>query len=194
MASYLPERTDNDIKNYWNTHLKKKLRRIDTEGHGGNHATGPVPRASGKGDYRRDRHGEASSAGGFADGGPVGLPHREKPFLSGRRPVPTSTLRFERGENISRLLENWKRRTPDRRKPLPGPSRRRRAPDGGSVNSELGRLSPETGLFQEDSVAWRRSCPLSLFETWLLDESYTGAVMFARLLMSVWMARILLLI
>ncbi|CAM0873428.1 unnamed protein product [Alopecurus aequalis] len=27
IASYLPERTDNDIKNYWNTHLKKKLQR-----------------------------------------------------------------------------------------------------------------------------------------------------------------------
>ncbi|KAL6878391.1 hypothetical protein ACP4OV_012561 [Aristida adscensionis] len=25
IASYLPDRTDNDIKNYWNTHLRKKL-------------------------------------------------------------------------------------------------------------------------------------------------------------------------
>ncbi|KAL4559288.1 hypothetical protein LXL04_031426 [Taraxacum kok-saghyz] len=25
IASYLPQRTDNDIKNYWNTHLKKRL-------------------------------------------------------------------------------------------------------------------------------------------------------------------------
>ncbi|XP_062211415.1 myb-related protein 306-like [Phragmites australis] len=25
IASYLPDRTDNDVKNYWNTHLKKKI-------------------------------------------------------------------------------------------------------------------------------------------------------------------------
>ncbi|XP_042374110.1 myb-related protein 306-like [Zingiber officinale] len=30
IASYLPERTDNDVKNYWNTHLKKKLKKIQT--------------------------------------------------------------------------------------------------------------------------------------------------------------------
>lgn len=30
IASYLPQRTDNDIKNYWNTHLRKKLQKLQT--------------------------------------------------------------------------------------------------------------------------------------------------------------------
>ncbi|XP_074592629.1 myb-related protein 306-like [Curcuma longa] len=48
IASYLPERTDNDVKNYWNTHLKKKLEDKLEGGQDSVPAHHPTPRAKGQ--------------------------------------------------------------------------------------------------------------------------------------------------
>ncbi|KAL5196756.1 hypothetical protein ABZP36_000268 [Zizania latifolia] len=57
IASYLPERTDNDIKNYWNTHLRRKLQGGgEGEGEGGGAASKPAaqrPASSSKGQWER---------------------------------------------------------------------------------------------------------------------------------------------
>ncbi|KAE9612654.1 hypothetical protein Lal_00005793 [Lupinus albus] len=49
IASYLPQRTDNDIKNYWNTYLKKRLEKFESRsegnlGHVYNSASKPITR------------------------------------------------------------------------------------------------------------------------------------------------------
>ncbi|KAI3939798.1 hypothetical protein MKX01_027999 [Papaver californicum] len=52
IASYLPQRTDNDIKNYWNTHLRKKLRKLES-GLAGNCLYLDQPSAIPKGQWER---------------------------------------------------------------------------------------------------------------------------------------------
>ncbi|KAI9196375.1 hypothetical protein LWI28_023417 [Acer negundo] len=99
MASYLPQRTDNDIKNYWNTHLKKKLKKLQTgtEGH-----------------ESRDEDGLSSSASHSISRGQWERRlqtdiHLAKQALSSQSSTTTYASSIE---NIAKLLKGWVRNSP----------------------------------------------------------------------------------
>ncbi|XP_008792495.2 transcription factor MYB60 [Phoenix dactylifera] len=98
IASYLPRRTDNDIKNYWNTHLKKKIKKDQTT----------------IGSYMAPSDSTITCHELIAKG--YNSETRNSDISTIHFPLPrsshSSSTYASSAENISRLLEGWMRSCP----------------------------------------------------------------------------------
>ncbi|RRT42090.1 hypothetical protein B296_00038205 [Ensete ventricosum] len=195
IASYLPERTDNDIKNYWNTHLKKKLRRIQGSGDGAT-SNGGLSRCPSVSKDQWERRVQADIR--MAKQALTEALSLQKPSCLGdRKPhssgfsltAPITTTYASSTENISRLLQGWMKGSPAARADMVVGGDSTCTEGSGTVASNNG-VSPvglldsvfkietptpevsEPTLFQgENKVDMEAPIFINLFETWLFDDS-----------------------
>ncbi|KAK4485676.1 hypothetical protein RD792_008319 [Penstemon davidsonii] len=166
IASYLPERTDNDIKNYWNTHLKKKLAKLG----GHEHGTKSSNRQSiTKGQWERrlqtNIHQAKQDLCEALSLDKLDNTNSSKKLSETIPVVQTSATYASSTENIARLLENWTKKSPNSLSQSTTTTT-----NSTSFNNSIS--SPSEGAISTTPEAiLDNQMPLSLLEKWLLDDA-----------------------
>ncbi|KAI0495454.1 hypothetical protein KFK09_021755 [Dendrobium nobile] len=200
IASYLPERTDNDIKNYWNTHLKKKLKKLQFSGEDGGRTINQISnnhhQSVSKGQWERrlqtDIHMAKQALSEALSLDTMNLESPSPPTSVG----PANTCTYASStENISRLLENWMKSTPKSRSRVSLGSMSNVCSETTTMESttpapmgkvmmasthELGfrsvkiESSGRSVLQEESKESSAIAPPLSFIENWLFDDLSVG--------------------
>jgi len=187
IASYLPERTDNDIKNYWNTRLKKKLfQNLESSSRKSN-SYQPIC----KGQWEKRLQTDINMAKQALQ---EALSFDTKPSFLSKSLNPSncinnsSTTYASSTQNISRLLEGWMMRSGTTSSRQANSESTQNSVSSEANNQSANVVSPELqgSITRVDSAASEVSeteskpsvggaqVPLSMLETWLFDDSLVG--------------------
>ncbi|KAL3819458.1 hypothetical protein ACJIZ3_005363 [Penstemon smallii] len=166
IASYLPERTDNDIKNYWNTHLKKKLAKLGGHEHG---ITSSRHQSITKGQWERRLQTNIHQAKqALSDALSLDKSDNTNSSKKSSETIPVvqnSATYASSTENIARLLENWTKKSPNS-------SSQSTTTTTYSTSFNNSISSPSDGAISTTPEAiLDNQMPLSLLEKWLLDDA-----------------------